>query len=267
MLFRSLGVAVAATITDAQGWYQFPNVAPGTYSLQFTNLPTGVTFTTTDAGGDDAADSDVSGVTISGITVNTTTTNLTFDGGLLNAVTLPVFIEAFTAVPAGQNVQLKWNVSAEQLVASYLVEYSTDASNWTALGSVPATGASQYSYLHLSPVKGANFYRIRAVDLDGSYRFTPVRSVYLQKGNNLLVYPNPTDNGLIYVRMPELIVGKSVTVTVFALNGQQVTRVYLAAATQTEQLKLSGLAKGQYILQVNAAAAGYSETIRLDVLQ
>lgn len=266
-LFNNLGVAVAATITDAQGWYQFPNVAPGTYSLQFTNLPTGVTFTTTDAGGDDAADSDVSGVTISGITVNTTTTNLTFDGGLLNAVTLPVFIEAFTAVPAGQNVQLKWNVSAEQLVASYLVEYSTDASNWTALGSVPATGASQYSYLHLSPVKGANFYRIRAVDLDGSYRFTPVRSVYLQKGNNLLVYPNPTDNGLIYVRMPELIVGKSVTVTVFALNGQQVTRVYLAAATQTEQLKLSGLAKGQYILQVNAAAAGYSETIRLDVLQ
>ena len=266
-LFNNLGVAVAATVTDAQGWYQFPNVAPGTYSMQFTNLPTGVTFTTTDAGGDDAADSDVSGVTITGITVSTTTTNLTFDGGLLNAVTLPVFIEAFTAVPAGQNVQLKWTVSAEQLVANYVVEYSTDASNWNTLGSVPATGATQYSYLHLSPVKGANFYRIRAEDLDGTYRFTAVRSVYLQKGNNLLVYPNPTDNGLVYVRMPEMVVGKGVTLTVFALNGQQVTRVYLAAAGQTEQLKLSGLANGQYILHINAPAAGYNESSRLDVLK
>ena len=158
-------------------------------------------------------------------------------------------------------------MSAEQLVANYVVEYSTDASNWNTLGSVPATGATQYSYLHLSPVKGANFYRIRAEDLDGTYRFTAVRSVYLQKGNNLLVYPNPTDNGLVYVRMPEMVVGKGVTLTVFALNGQQVTRVYLAAAGQTEQLKLSGLANGQYILHINAPAAGYNESSRLDVLK
>lgn len=51
------------TTTNAQGEYLFVNLAPGTYRVQFTNVPNGLSFTTPDQGGNDATDSDVHVVT------------------------------------------------------------------------------------------------------------------------------------------------------------------------------------------------------------
>ncbi|MFZ4057254.1 MAG: SdrD B-like domain-containing protein [Ferruginibacter sp.] len=56
------GVAVKAT-TDANGNYLFANLAPGTYQVRFSNIPTGFAFTSPDLGGNDATDSDVNTVT------------------------------------------------------------------------------------------------------------------------------------------------------------------------------------------------------------
>ena len=51
-------VLVDTTTTDVDGMYQFDDLAPGQYYLQFSNLPAGTQFTQQDAG-DDAEDSDV----------------------------------------------------------------------------------------------------------------------------------------------------------------------------------------------------------------
>ncbi len=52
------GVLVATTTTDATGFYEFVNLDPGTYLLEFVP-PTDTIVTTRDAGPDDAVDSDV----------------------------------------------------------------------------------------------------------------------------------------------------------------------------------------------------------------
>ena len=52
------GNIVATTVTDWNGNYQFTDLQPEDYSLSFVP-PLGMTFTTQDQGGDDAADSDV----------------------------------------------------------------------------------------------------------------------------------------------------------------------------------------------------------------
>ncbi len=46
------------TVTDATGFYLFADLAPGTYSVAFSNLPSGALVTATDQGGDDVVDSD-----------------------------------------------------------------------------------------------------------------------------------------------------------------------------------------------------------------
>lgn len=51
------GAVVNSTTTNAQGAYQFNNVAPGNYSLKFIS-PNGSVITTLDQGGNDALDSD-----------------------------------------------------------------------------------------------------------------------------------------------------------------------------------------------------------------
>jgi hypothetical protein len=79
------------TTTDANGKYSF-NVAPGTYSVQFSNLPTGFTFTTdnvNDNGNDnedsDALDSGADPVTgrTGTVTVESGEINNTLDAGLV----------------------------------------------------------------------------------------------------------------------------------------------------------------------------------------
>lgn len=255
-LYTNGGIPVASTITDANGGYLFPNVAPGNYYLNFLNLPTGVTFTTPNAGGNDNTDSDVSGVDITGIVVTTSTNNLSFDAGVLNALTLPVQLTAFTAVPAGTKVQVQWKTTNEINVAGYIVEYSTDGNNWTAIGTVPATGNTQYVWLHVTPRTGINYYRIRITDMDATAKYSEVRTVSLIKNGQVAVYPNPVVDGIIAVSLDDRFTGQAVSFSVYSMNGQLVKQQYALQAGQTEQIRLDGLSKGQYVLKI----AGNSST-------
>jgi hypothetical protein len=58
-LYNSAGTAIATTTTDANGNYLFPGLTPGNYSVGFSNLPVGFSFTGQDKGASDAVDSDV----------------------------------------------------------------------------------------------------------------------------------------------------------------------------------------------------------------
>jgi fimbrial isopeptide formation D2 family protein/uncharacterized repeat protein (TIGR01451 family) len=51
------GATVATAVTDADGSYLFDHLAPGTYTVKFSDLPAGWAVTTTGAGSDTAADS------------------------------------------------------------------------------------------------------------------------------------------------------------------------------------------------------------------
>jgi protocatechuate 3,4-dioxygenase beta subunit len=75
---------VAPQITDAGGNYLFTNLVPGTYSVGFTNLPTGTVFTTANQGANDAIDSDVDPTTgrTGTVTLAPGETNLTVDAGI-----------------------------------------------------------------------------------------------------------------------------------------------------------------------------------------
>ena len=54
-LYDNSNNPVASTVTDANGFYLFSNVLPGTYSVGFSNIPASSTFTTQNAAGSTAA--------------------------------------------------------------------------------------------------------------------------------------------------------------------------------------------------------------------
>src|SRR5262249_20244130 len=58
-LYQSDGLWIASTVTDSNGNYEFPALAPGDYYIVFTS-PEGYVFTSQDAGADDTVDSDAS---------------------------------------------------------------------------------------------------------------------------------------------------------------------------------------------------------------
>ncbi|MEM8554101.1 MAG: SdrD B-like domain-containing protein [Pseudomonadota bacterium] len=80
------GVVIDTTTTDANGFYSFTDLTPGTYSVQFTP-PTGFEFTLANQGTDDGLDSDANFIT--GMTQTVTLAagdfNGTLDAGLVQS--------------------------------------------------------------------------------------------------------------------------------------------------------------------------------------
>jgi SdrD B-like domain/Secretion system C-terminal sorting domain len=88
ILYNSAGNPVDTVSTDAAGAYLFTNLTPGTYTVGFSNLPAGFSFTGRDLGGNDAADSDVNPATgrTASATVTGGATNTTVDAGIRQGV-------------------------------------------------------------------------------------------------------------------------------------------------------------------------------------
>ncbi len=254
------GNPVAVAITDANGGYLFPNVAPGTYSLSFTNLPNGVVFTTpnqTGGGGNDNNDSDVIGTTITGIVVTTTTTNLSFDAGVLGAITLPARLE-FTAVKQGAVGKLSWKVTQEDNVARYELERSTDGITYTLISSQTRNGNSLYQHTDAQPATGINYYRVRIVDNDGRYTFSEVRILSFSRGGQVVVFPNPAVD-IINIQLPENWQSSKVKLEMYSQSGQLVFSKNQLSGNQVERLQVGNLARGIYTIRLQ------NETGEVDV--
>lgn len=88
ILYNNAGTAVDTVTTDATGGYLFTNLAPGNYTVGFSNLPAGFSFTGQDRGGNDASDSDVNPGTgrTASATVTAGATNTTVDAGVRQGV-------------------------------------------------------------------------------------------------------------------------------------------------------------------------------------
>jgi SdrD B-like domain/Secretion system C-terminal sorting domain len=242
------GNPVAVAISDASGFYMFPNVAPGTYSLSFANLPSSVSFTTPNLGGDDNLDSDVTGTTITGIVVTTTTVNLSFDAGLVGFVTLPVRIE-FTAVKSGSTAVLTWKVYADNNVKNYTLERSADGTNFTRVVTYTADGRTEYNKIDAQPVSGLNYYRVRIENPDGKIEYSEVRIVLFGSKGTINVFPNPSADR-INVLLPESWQNKAVTIDIIDQLGRVVIKIARTQAGQIETINISKLSNAAYLLRM-----------------
>jgi len=249
------GNPVSVAITDANGFYLFPNVAPGNYSLSFTNLPAGVTFTTpnqTGGGGNDNNDSDVIGTSITGIVVTTTTTNLSFDAGVIGAITLPARLEFF-AIRQGSNANLSWKVTQEDNVARYELERSANGSSYTSINSQSRSGSSLYQHTDVQPVMGINYYRVRIIDNDGRYSFSEIRILLFGKSGQVLIFPNPAVD-IINIQLPDGWQHTKVKLEMYTQSGQLVISKQQQQSNQIEKLNVGNLPRGIYTLRLETAS-------------
>lgn len=125
------------------------------------------------------------------------------NGGPTNAIPLPLTLLSFTAVRSGNNGLLQWSTNDASGVSRFIIEKSSDNLHYTALDSVAASadgsGVDNYQYTdsHLDP--GANYYRLRILDQDGQYSWSPIRTIDGSASGGITIYPNPVENGNLYI--------------------------------------------------------------------
>ena len=123
---------------------------------------------------------------------------------------LPVELVSFDAALMDRQVALTWQTASEFNSSYFNVERSDDGTNWSSIGTVAANGSSQitldYSLLDKSPLSGVSYYRLKQVDLNGSFHLSEIQSINNnRKVNQVKIYPNPADKGLVTVVSDEPI--------------------------------------------------------------
>lgn len=160
---------------------------------------------------------------------------------------LPVTLLDFTAQAQPPGVALAWHTAHEQHSAYFAIERSADGQAFTEIGRVAAAGTSSqahsYAFYDPLPLGGTSYYRLRQVDLDGSFQYSPVRVVGGQAAaGKSLVFPNPARAG---ATLRGLAPGERVQI--FNALGQLVA-VALAEASGALVLP-AGLATGSYVVR------------------
>ncbi|MCE7065886.1 T9SS type A sorting domain-containing protein [Dyadobacter sp. CY326] len=108
---------------------------------------------------------------------------------------LPVKLVDFTAIANENKALLAWSTSEETNSDVFEIQHSIDGKQWIEVGRVKANGESNvvktYAFEHGSPVQGDNLYRLKMVDLDGTFAYSRVRSIHFEGGTRLTFHPNP----------------------------------------------------------------------------
>ncbi|MBU6158213.1 MAG: autotransporter-associated beta strand repeat-containing protein [Bacteroidetes bacterium] len=120
---------------------------------------------------------------------------------------LPVDFVNVRAKAINNAVQVDWEVANEENLQQYEVERSTDGREFTAIGTQQPRNLSArhlYSLLDKQPASGTNFYRIKALDNDGSYRYSATVKVNTGgKVQDVKVYPTTVDQSYFTVDLTD----------------------------------------------------------------
>ncbi len=113
---------------------------------------------------------------------------------------LPIELVEFTAELNFNQVDLSWITESELGNALFTVERSADGNDWDFVcsqpGAINSTSTIEYSDVDPQPLKGLSYYRLKQTDTDGEFSYSDAVPVY--NGNDVTVYPNPS-NSSVYI--------------------------------------------------------------------
>ena len=184
---------------------------------------------------------------------------------------LPVTLIYFNATKnSAVSSLLSWQTSQEINSAHFDVERSNDAVAFTKIGTVAAAGNSSlaisYSFIDNNPLSGMNYYRLKQIDLDGYFIYTPARLVRFDDLNPATVkyYPNPT-NGMLSIELSPVNGKEDRVINITNARGQVVNQLKISSSAGTYmQVDLSRYAKGIYFIQLHTATLNSTERIVLE---
>lgn len=199
----------------------------------------------------------LSGTTSSGCT-------LTSNGLVFTVANLPLnFINLSASQTAASQVQVNWQTANEINVQQFVIESSIDGNSFSAKGTVAAVNSGNYSFVDNSISNSGPqlYYRIKAIDKDGSISYSQVVRVQLGTSNvRFSVYPNPVKNQLQIQLQSSAKHTASIKIT--DVQGKVVWQqtVYLQAGNNFVSLATSGFARGSYLLTITGEQV-YKQTI------
>ncbi len=163
-------------------------------------------------------------------------------------IILPVTLLDFSARTVQDKVAVKWTTTNEINNKHFEVQRSADGINFITLGTIAARGngatiQTVYDFTDASPITGINYYRLKQVDVDGRFTYSPVVAIRFDKAGYLVqLQPNPVTS-FFTIKSNK----KFRSVELMDMNGNLVQKWTVQS---NNQYRLNNMAKGMYVVRL-----------------
>lgn len=178
---------------------------------------------------------------------------------------LPVELTSFTGNVQDDQVILDWSTASQLNFSHFEVEHSNNANDWSVVTTLQGEGTTnelmEYSYTHVLPHNGRNYYRLRMVDLDETFEYSEIVTANVSANHTVFLSPNPSRGGTVRYEInfaPE----EGDQLVVYDLVGGSVAAQNVLSFTG-ELVLPSTLTRGTYLVRYKGQAV--NQVLRLVV--
>lgn len=165
---------------------------------------------------------------------------------------LPIDLVAFSGKNVGNAVELVWSTASERNNEKFQIERSAEGKEFIEIGNVLGSGTTtetnHYKFIDSKPSLGTNYYRLKQIDFDGKYEYSPIVSVLFQKEGTISIYPTLVQSEFM-VALPR-DAAELTTVKIYSLQGNLVHSVR-EEGTNLLKIAMHTLTAGQYVVEVS----------------
>lgn len=173
-------------------------------------------------------------------------------GEICHEHALPVKYLLFDAQWKKSDVYLTWVAITESQHTYFLIERSTDTEDFEEIGRVKTKGVEEelnYSFLDRKAFDASAtryYYRLKTIDIDGNFEYSPLVQIENLREEETLVYPNPS-TGKINLQLPWSY--ESVRISIRDLHGKILFSKAFASQENTA-LDIAFYPSGIYIIEI-----------------
>jgi uncharacterized repeat protein (TIGR01451 family) len=164
---------------------------------------------------------------------------------------LPLQLLSFSAIPQNEmsKILVYWNTANEVNTAYFIIETSSNGTNFKAIAEVAAKGIGNNSYFYSIDKSNVVYVRLKMVDKNGLYTYSNIIKIssIVELFDGLMVVKNPTKNQLKLNVISNKL--NNTNTSLINAQGRVVKRFVLQLGYQT--IDISGIAAGVYYLQSN----------------
>src|SRR5690606_29548082 len=164
---------------------------------------------------------------------------------------LPVQLLDFNARAEDSEVHLTWTTLTEINNDYFTIERSADGKGWEELVAVPGSGNTntvrRYSWDDRKPLWGRSYYRLKQTDFDGTFTYSSIQSVQVNKTfQDIVVYPVPA-RGEVFLQYPH---SENIAIKLIDRLGHEYPVVPVSGWSNGSHIDISSFKPGLYYLCV-----------------
>ena len=164
-----------------------------------------------------------------------------------NVLTLPVELSSFTVRKRNDNIAVAWETQSETNNESFDIERSEDGRIFKKIGNIKGEGSTaqsqQYEFVDKNPTTGLLYYRLKQIDFDGAFEYSPIKTINVNK-TGFKIFPNPVVDQLNI----EWSMNGQAMMSIFDQTGRLVKQLELKEGQQG--IDISDLPNGVYMVKI-----------------